>query len=71
MDKRTHCQSCGAPIELHAEKCAYCGTPYLSGHTSPGFGCSAQEFTQSVTDLLGVMTPNEVRKVLGLEEVIP
>ena len=26
--KYTHCQSCGAPIDLNEEKCPYCDTPY-------------------------------------------
>lgn len=26
---QTHCNSCGAPINPHLEKCEYCGTYYL------------------------------------------
>lgn len=27
--KSTNCPNCGAPIDIHAEKCAYCDTPYI------------------------------------------
>ena len=27
--KTTNCPNCGAPIDIHAEKCAYCDTPYI------------------------------------------
>ena len=26
--ERVNCPNCGAPIDIHAEKCAYCDTPY-------------------------------------------
>lgn len=25
----TNCPNCGAPVDIHAEKCAYCDTPYI------------------------------------------
>ena len=25
----TNCKNCGAVVDIHAEKCAYCDTPYL------------------------------------------
>ena len=27
--KSTNCPNCGAPVDIHAEKCAYCDTPYI------------------------------------------
>ena len=27
--KTTNCPNCGAPVDIHAEKCAYCDTPYI------------------------------------------
>lgn len=27
----TNCKNCGAPINMYAEKCEYCDTPYLRG----------------------------------------
>ncbi len=26
---KINCPNCGAPIDIHAEKCAYCDTPYV------------------------------------------
>lgn len=26
--ERTNCKNCGAPIQLNADKCPYCHTPY-------------------------------------------
>ncbi len=26
---KTNCPNCGAQIDIHAEKCAYCDTPYM------------------------------------------
>ena len=26
---KTNCPNCGAPIDIHAEKCEYCDTPWL------------------------------------------
>ena len=28
-NNRTNCPNCGAPIDQHADKCAYCDTPYI------------------------------------------
>lgn len=28
MTFQTHCKSCGAPVDLNADKCPYCDTPY-------------------------------------------
>ena len=27
--KSTNCPNCGAPVDILAEKCAYCDTPYI------------------------------------------
>lgn len=27
--KSTNCPNCGAPVDIHAEKCVYCDTPYI------------------------------------------
>lgn len=75
---RTHCQSCGAPVDLHAEKCAYCDTPY------PEPGARITQTADCITIDLnpvqlagaavealerGLLTPNEARRHLGLKEV--
>lgn len=72
----THCQSCGAPVDLHAEKCAYCGTPYMRNETTRSseevvLGVSTAEMAEAVSRFLSavLMTPNKARRVLGLEEV--
>lgn len=31
--KTTNCPNCGAPVDIHAEKCAYCDTPYIDDRT--------------------------------------
>ena len=30
LTTNTNCPNCGAPIDIHAEKCAYCDTPYYT-----------------------------------------
>ena len=27
--KYTNCPNCGAPVNIHSDKCEYCGTPYV------------------------------------------
>jgi len=65
----THCQSCGAPVDLHAEKCAYCGTPYprdvkTQKAEAITLNLSTAEMAEAVSHFLsvGLMTPNEARR---------
>lgn len=69
---RTHCQSCGAPVDLHAEKCAYCDTPYTWKGAAPEaftLELDVAVLHESVNLMMasGLITANEARRRLGLE----
>ena len=68
---RTHCQSCRAPVDLHAEKCAYCGTPYPWKWAAPEsvtIELDVAKLHESVNHMMasGLITANEARRRLGL-----
>lgn len=75
---RTNCPNCGAPVDLHAEKCAYCDTPYLR---APCITQTADTITIDFDVIQlsaaaakafqsGLITPNEARRLVGLAEVL-
>lgn len=66
---RTHCESCGAPVETKDEKCAYCGTPYTwKNDPDPVINLDGPTFCVSLVSA-GMLTLNEARRRYGLEEV--
>ena len=70
---RTHCQSCGAPVDLHTEKCAYCDTPYPWKMAAPEpltFEIDVAKLHKSVNHMMasGLITANEARRRLRLGE---
>jgi len=71
----TNCPNCGAPIDLTAMQCAYCGTPYLArkrGTTVavPEITIDPRQLAPLIQQLdLGLITPNEVRRRIGLSEI--
>lgn len=70
---RTHCPSCGAPIDYHAEKCAYCDTPYSHYHEGVRIIQTADAITvETIVTAVrnNQITPNAARRALGLEEVV-
>lgn len=69
----TNCPNCAAPIAPQAEKCAYCGTPYLKEaqaaelelHLDPSqFGGALVSAFEA-----GLVTANEVRRQYGLRQI--
>lgn len=69
MDER-NCPNCGAPVDHSRAKCPYCETPY----TKPEPEGVTIKFEQKIMDAqrlyeMGILTPNEMRKAIGLPEV--
>lgn len=67
----TNCPNCAAPTDPRAKECPYCGTPYLwasassaepDGMFTPSYYLEAGHIVSST----GLLTPNEVRRMLGL-----
>ena len=60
-----NCPNCGAPII--APVCDYCGTRHCGFENSSTIECTAAK-TGKVLNLLqsGLVTPNEVREMLGM-----
>lgn len=61
-----NCPNCGAPIDITADKCAYCGTYYKKFPK-----VEKSKYTQACCELIrmGCMTVNEARKFMGLEVI--
>lgn len=66
----TNCPNCGAVIDIQAERCAYCDTPYVwksqeahryTVHTDVDVLAKAVESA--------LLTPNEVRKIMGRDMI--
>ena len=65
----TNCKNCGAPIEIGAERCPYCGTPYSSARR---FGIAGEGSIRGYLDkclMSGVFSINDYRCLCGLEPV--
>lgn len=72
LTTNTNCPNCGAPIDIHAEKCAYCDTPYVyiskkRQDDLTSFGTSLAEATAALSAFARcfVMSSNEMREILG------
>lgn len=69
----TNCKNCGAPVDLAANKCPYCETPYHNAQAAfSELILSADSITLRTVNNgvnYGVITPNEARKILGLPEL--
>ena len=62
---RTHCESCGAPVETKDEKCAYCGTPYTwKDIPGPVVKFDGPTFCASLISA-GMITMDEARRLYG------
>lgn len=71
MKEQTHCQSCGAPIQIGECKCPYCDTPYPLSNVYElkikiPASRNATNIRKSIEESLqasayGLLTPNEVR----------
>lgn len=80
MDSVTNCVNCGAPIDLNEKACPYCGTlyhptrmtsdrfdmdfNYRLAYVSMGGNVKILEAASR-----GRLTPNQTRRMLGLEEI--
>lgn len=65
----TNCKNCGAPIEIGADKCPYCGTPYSNTRS---FGVAGEGFKGRYLGkclMSGVFSINEYRQLCGLEPI--
>ena len=77
----THCQNCGAPVNPHAEKCEYCDTYYphpQGSRITQTANCitidlNPVQLAGAAVEALerGLLTPNEARRRLGIEGVMP
>ena len=76
----TNCVNCGAPIDLNEKACPYCGTLYYPARvTSDRFDMDLNyrlayvsmggnvKILEAVSR--GCLTPNQARRMLGLEEI--
>lgn len=77
MSDKTNCPNCGAPVDRSRAKCPYCETPYtkpkpegvtIKYEYKVMDAQSLLEKARSYIDLPG-LTPNEIRKAVGLPEV--
>lgn len=72
MTFQTHCKSCGAPVDLNADKCPYCDTPYefIRGRRRNA-GVYDDAMPQKYKDLLscGAISINEMRELCGLPKI--
>lgn len=72
MINRTHCESCGVPVDIRAEKCQYCDTPY---EFIRGRRRNAEVYDdimpKKYKDLLscGAISINEMRELCGLPKI--
>lgn len=68
MIELTNCKNCGAPLLSYPCKCEYCGTVYGKIDESDEECLYADgELIARVTNA-GIMTVNEARSLLGLDQ---
>lgn len=69
MSMHTNCPNCGAPIQLYADKCPYCDTPYRISIRAELYQTEID--IAKITRLLemGLITQNEARERLGLPTI--
>lgn len=72
----THCPSCGAPVDLTARSCPYCGVPYPKPRKTLtaaviGEPCKLHIDAAALSRLVedAIITPNEARRRMGLPPV--
>ena len=69
VDYYPNCPNCGAVVDPAADRCAYCGTPYNIRLRAELYqrDINAQMLARQME--LGLITPNEARRRLGLPEI--
>lgn len=65
---KTNCPNCGAPVDIHAEKCAYCDTPYIK-QTAETITLTLDTTAIAKAVSEGIITVNEARRRLGLPPI--
>jgi hypothetical protein len=70
----TNCQNCGAPVDLTADKCPYCDTPYPRPRKTKTAQAEAvhieidgRALAKCVKD--GIFSQNEARRLMGLPQI--
>ena len=64
----TNCKNCGAPLPAYSCKCEYCGTEYGKiDEQDEAYLYADGEVIARVTSA-GIMTVNEARSLLGLDQ---
>lgn len=59
------CKCCGGNIDISTGKCPYCDTQYIiEGSYVP----KEPSYAMNI-DISGLLTPNEMRKILGLKPI--
>lgn len=56
--KNLNCPNCGAPIDIHSEKCAYCDTPYET--STSDLRMTADEIRFNVTSIAAAMRTEQL-----------
>ena len=68
MSELTNCKNCGAPLLRYSHKCEYCGTEYGKiDEWDEAYLYADGEVIARVTSA-GIMTVNEARSLLGLDQ---
>lgn len=76
MTDCTHCPTCGAPVDLTARSCPYCGVPYPKPRKTAqavaigepvALHIDHKQLAALVAD--SIITPNEARRRMGLPPV--
>lgn len=69
----SNCPNCGAPVDIRAEKCPYCDTPYefIRGMRRRTAGVHDDTILQQCKDLLlcGAISINDMRELCGLPKI--
>lgn len=69
-DYLTNCPNCGAAVDPEADRCAYCETPYPIRLRAELYQIDMQTVAFLVSQVdKGLITPNEARRRLGLQEI--
>ena len=77
MNEQTHCQSCGAPIQIGECKCPYCDTPYPLSNIYAAIHIKESKVDERrrkarrgiylVPNEYGIFSPNEIRVEYDME----
>lgn len=70
----TNCQNCGAPVDLTADKCPYCDTPYprpRKTKTAQAEAVPIQIDTRVLAKCVadGVFSPNAARRLMRMPPI--